>query len=140
MKTCTKCLVLKPTSGFYRNKKNSDGLFGTCKECHREACREWRADHKSNVADWQRRRLYDLAPGEFESMVQDQGGACASCGATDKVLVMDHNHKTGRKRQPICQSCNIKVGALESDKIHLVAIYLERHEQCEHAHETLGEP
>lgn len=40
MKVCKKCNENKNESDFYSCKKNSDGLFGSCKECVKKRVRE----------------------------------------------------------------------------------------------------
>lgn len=40
LKTCSKCLVSQPTTSFNRDKTKRDGLFSSCKECSRAACRD----------------------------------------------------------------------------------------------------
>lgn len=38
-KACTKCLVVKPQSGFYVNRRKADGKASWCKECTKESVR-----------------------------------------------------------------------------------------------------
>lgn len=39
-KVCKHCGRELTLDNFYKNKNCADGLQGTCKECHREACRK----------------------------------------------------------------------------------------------------
>jgi hypothetical protein len=48
-KTCRKCDKTKPTSEFRRNPPCRDGLSSWCAECHREATRRWRAEHREEI-------------------------------------------------------------------------------------------
>lgn len=59
-----------------------------------------------------------------------QAGLCGCCGAEDRKLELDHNHKTGGLRALVCHSCNVSLGYQERNL--LVAqepfkSYLERH-------------
>lgn len=38
MKTCSKCKVTKPLTGFYRDKSRKDGFRNECKQCEAEKC------------------------------------------------------------------------------------------------------
>lgn len=39
-KRCTKCHKVKPLSEYYRDKRATDGLHSSCKECHRQLTRD----------------------------------------------------------------------------------------------------
>lgn len=46
MKTCKKCEQTKALSNFPKNDRYADGYGNWCKECHREANRQWYAANK----------------------------------------------------------------------------------------------
>ena len=56
------------------------------------------------------RRKYGISQEDYEARLRAQGGACAICGATDRKLVVDHNHQTGRVRGILCFNCNLMIG------------------------------
>lgn len=85
MKTCKKCNLQKPLSGFYKCLPNTDGVMSWCKEC--EAARKkaanavnkekrlvvakkWRENNKQKlkeaVASWRERN-----PGRHEQIMQE---------------------------------------------------------------------
>lgn len=76
-----------------------------------------------------RDRRYGLAPGEYDSMYEAQGGRCFICGGSHAKgkLVVDHDHLTGEVRKLLCNHCNTLLGqALESVAILRNAVlYLE---------------
>lgn len=69
------------------------------------------------------RRFYRLSVEEYDSLLEQQGGACAICSrevehfeGDEKVgvrLNVDHDHGTGAVRGLLCTACNSLVGALE---------------------------
>ena len=62
---------------------------------------------------------YGLTLEQYDQMFENQGGVCAICEETnisDRRLVVDHNHKTGKIRGLLCYRCNVRVGFME-DKI-----------------------
>jgi hypothetical protein len=80
---CPRCKRQRDWDEFY-------GLDRVCRLCKRE-------------------RKYDLAPGEFERMLEEQGGECAICGSPGqnaRGLELDHNHYTGKNRGLLCGVCN----------------------------------
>lgn len=69
-------------------------------------------------------REYDLSAPEFERMMAEQDRSCAIC-RTDitgtrqrkgKIYIdvrVDHDHRTGRVRGLLCNTCNVTLGHLE---------------------------
>lgn len=67
---------------------------------------------------------YGLTETSYEKIFDSQQGKCAICGLkSEKVLRVDHNHKTGRIRSLLCDRCNIKLGYYE--------VYKDFHTQAE---------
>lgn len=57
-------------------------------------------------------------------MLEEQNGVCAICRCKEKIinkngkkwlLAIDHNHKTGKIRGLLCNSCNIGLGRFNED-------------------------
>lgn len=62
---------------------------------------------------------YGLSEQDYEAMFTKQGGLCGVCKKppeTGTRFVVDHDHKTGRVRGLLCNTCNTTVGRYESLK------------------------
>lgn len=55
---------------------------------------------------------YGLTVAQYESMMIEQDGKCALCGASGKDLEVDHDHHTGEIRGMLCSKCNMGIGLL----------------------------
>lgn len=53
-------------------------------------------------------KVYGLAPGDYEKLLELQGKRCAICRARPKSkrLAVDHDHATGAVRGLLCSRCN----------------------------------
>jgi hypothetical protein len=69
------------------------------------------------------RRRYGLTQDEYDAIVKK---GCAICGAK---AVLDHNHRTGKVRGPLCDRHNVALGGFDDSLLMLVrvAVYLIRH-------------
>ena len=84
---CTRCKKELPITDFYvsRVNKNKSGYVPYCKECSKEAHKEWISTHKSNAQIYQQRhrskcRLENLCYicGKIECL-PDSGCRCENC-------------------------------------------------------------
>jgi hypothetical protein len=82
-KDCTRCQRWLPAGAFPRNSRLLDGLDSWCKECHVEATKQWRAEHRAELNA--SRRL-----GPFVVV-------CADCGKS-----FEASHRS-QVRCPECQ-------------------------------------
>lgn len=93
-KPCKTCGTTKPLDEFTRSRNTPDGRAYNCREC--------RAAQK-------RDRRYGLSAGEYDAMLEEQGGVCRICKKTclsGQRLSVDHNHTTGEVRALLCRKCN----------------------------------
>ncbi|WP_083975106.1 endonuclease VII domain-containing protein [Kitasatospora mediocidica] len=74
-------------------------------------------------------QTYGLGPGEYESLLKAQGGACAICrGKRRYRLSVDHDHKTDLVRGLLCRMCNERLLTAARDKpdvLRSAAAYLD---------------
>lgn len=68
-----------------------------------------------------RKRIYGLTDSEYVIMLSNQGGHCATCPETER-LVIDHNHRTNEVRGILCDSCNTVLGRVHESRDTLAAM------------------
>lgn len=148
-KICTKCELPKRLDEFFPlyGKSNHNSW---CKQCHTTnniARMKFRRDnepgYREYVRNYARKRRFRIKFGitieDYEKMLAAQGGGCAICHRTDKVIdghlgtpkmfPVDHDHKTGRMRGILCDRCNRGIGLLQ-DSVELIKSalkYLQKH-------------
>lgn len=105
-KTCTKCLVKKPLSGFNRDRSSKDGHRYHCRECtakHRSAYRL--SNRKKELAGQAKRRarLRNRADHEIEYPTKKR---CQVCGETKPAsgFYKNRNNLDGLRND--CKLCN----------------------------------
>ncbi len=70
------------------------------------------------------RRVYGISLQEYNAMFV--GALCSICGSNER-LVLDHCHKTNRKRGVLCSDCNTAIGMMGDNpqRLRWAAEYLE---------------
>lgn len=60
------------------------------------------------------RESYGISLADYDAMKESQQNCCAICGIESsklpKILCVDHDHKTGKVRGLLCDSCNRGLG------------------------------
>jgi len=86
-------------------------------------------DYTPDEAEAQRRRVrkyrFGITNGEYDDMVLAQDNTCACCRNPETKtfkrdgriahLAVDHDHKTGRVRELLCNRCNVVLGFVDDD-------------------------
>jgi Recombination endonuclease VII len=77
--------------------------------------------------DKERARRYGITLEDYRALVKNQGNACAICKRSDRPLVVDHCHVTGKVRRLLCNKCNVGLGCFSDDPslLRAAAAYLE---------------
>lgn len=144
-KTCTKCLEIKESSEFYpRGDKKGCGLRSHCKLCvtskvkedydpikkkeynakYYEITQESQREHSKKFYQMKGKanRLkaeYGITLDDYIKMHEDQHGVCAICKQPERVknrvLTVDHCHKTGKVRGLLCFDCNTALGKFKDN-------------------------
>ena len=103
-------------------RRNHPDIVALCKL-------NWAKNNPDKVKAAYRKYKYGITPEEFQEKVIAQENKCAIC-RKDFISVprVDHNHKTGRVRDLLCQFCNIALSLVE-DPIRLKSAieYLRKH-------------
>lgn len=115
-------------------------------------CRPHYIEYRKNRPEYSRRRrntqlkgLYGITLNEFELRLEQQNNQCEICGCQfiqdSKGLLkasVDHNHKTGKIRGIICNTCNLTLGRVKEDVsiLYKMIQYLEKYESSETLRQT----
>ncbi len=147
LKKCGACKFIKPTSDFYtlRTSEKTGKIWwdSICKECRKVRSGEYQKKNLKKIADRNRlpknreksRKRFLLKKygvGDFQAMMDRQGGNCAICrmpfdGARRPNV--DHDHKSGKTRGLLCVHCNFGLGSFmdNQDVLHAAIAYLAFH-------------
>lgn len=94
-KTCTMCGLLKPTTDYYADKKQSSGLRPNCKACQSKRSKHtydtdpaYRARKLAIAAKYQKGQRRDY---QIRILTIMKRAGCKDCGETDP-LVLDFDH------------------------------------------------
>lgn len=63
---------------------------------------------------------YGISYEQYLGMVKERNGICDICGNSERILSIDHCHKTGKIRGLLCFRCNTALGSLD-DNIDILA-------------------
>ena len=148
-KNCTKCGKVRSLFDFHKNKKHRDGLASQCKYCRSKYKKEYRTQNPDKwnnhlehckitwkVKGWLKRLDRGFGKGAskyYKVKGKEQNGKCAICGKEPKLkLSLDHNHKTGKWRGLLCNSCNLGLGLFQTDNSNELLIkaleYIKKYE------------
>lgn len=121
-KCCPQCGETKELREFGKRARSPSGRHPWCKTC----CRAYGV---SNYDPNKRRakrvqEKYNLTLEEYDELMQLP---CAICGAASEAL--DHDHRSGRVRAPLCRGCNTGLGNFEDypARLEAAAAYLRSH-------------
>ncbi len=124
-KPCTNCLTVKPLSDFHDHAGFRDGKQSWCSTCMNE-------DQKAKGRGRRYKWTYGLTIEQYDKMLEQQGGCCAICGATEpggsnKHFAVDHDHTIKVVRGLLCASCNMGIGQLgdSPERLKQAACYLQ---------------
>jgi len=120
-RTCTVCGEYKLAPEFDLNPSQPKRLRPECRECRKTRARAYYERTKGDRIAAKMLREYGLGAGDYERILESQGGGCAICGAlepggTYQRLVVDHDHATGRVRGLLCGACNTGLGNFRDDR------------------------
>ena len=125
-KWCPDCKAYRPRDAFFRNRSETDGLAGYCREHHTERVVSNVEKHHGSKRNYHLKRRYGITEADFNTMYEAQDGLCLGCGKAEAKHV-DHDHDTGIVRGLLCFNCNQALGNVRDDVEVLLALveYLE---------------
>jgi len=147
MKRCIRCKLEKEYLAFPKSRSRKDGHYPYCRKCNSERyaiasaanpgkyaaqSKQYRKEHPEAMLKADLKRHFGITVEEYKQMIVKQNGLCAICNQPEKNgnrISLDHDHKTGKNRELLCNNCNMGIGRLkESEEILLSAIsYLKKH-------------
>jgi hypothetical protein len=99
MKKCLKCLQIKPINK-YRICRLYKGI---------EQGKYYRAE----CIDCEKKLSQQLRKAKIDA--KEKPSHCECCGKETTILILDHDHTTGKFRGWICRNCNQGIGKLGDD-------------------------
>jgi hypothetical protein len=82
-----------------------------------EYARKYRKDNPDKTRDTNLKSKYGISSKDYELMLEAQGGKCKICNEHQdnlkRILCVDHQHKTGKIRGLLCDTCNKFLGFYE---------------------------
>ncbi len=79
------------------------------------------------------KKRYKLTLDQYNEMYRKQESKCGICGIHEskitKKLNIDHNHKTGKARELLCQKCNVALSYFENFDTKPFLEYLNKHRE-----------
>jgi hypothetical protein len=140
MKICSKCLIEKPNTEFYKGKQAS------CKECDKIRSNKWTNSNKerkkiTNKAWYAKNteRVHEIGLNKYgitieiyQKMLIEQNGTCKICNQHEskfkKKLCVDHCHQTGQVRALLCSACNQMIGLAKEnvETLQAAILFLEQ--------------
>jgi len=103
-----------------------------------EIRKKWYSKNKDYFRNAALKSKYGITLEEYNKMCISQNNKCAICGKSEtfidyktkknRILVVDHNHKTGQIRGLLCNRCNIIIGRIEENQkiLFLINDYLNK--------------
>lgn len=128
---CKKCGQEKQDEEFCKDKAAKSGFKALCRSCNKLKCKSYYESNKHRNKDNNLKRLYKITESEYNQMFTKQGGLCSICSRPEnhmgRALSVDHDHKTGKVRGLLCNSCNRGLGLFldEPERLRKAASYLE---------------
>lgn len=143
IKYCPKCKRTKPIKDFCKNKSTKSGFCCYCKKCSYGFYTAWRlspsgkshikknkkkyyqSEHgKRHQQNYHLKTKYGLSLEQYKQMCINQNHCCLICGIhsskLNRILHVDHSHKTGKVRGLLCNNCNLKLPWFENNKEQLL--------------------
>ena len=124
-KICNICHILKEQSVDFEYNQNDK--FG--RQTTRPSCKSCRVDiNGKSLTTAEKRRMTKIKPKDYELFKCPICGKRSIPGVTCNIVI-DHDHRSGKARAWICDSCNTGIGRFQDDVEILSKIikYIKKH-------------
>jgi len=114
-------------------KKRRRELYRKRIEHYKQRDREHYYKTKERHRELQMAKKYGISVERYREMFDQQNNLCAICGEKEstknKVLSVDHDHKTGKVRSLLCGKCNKALGFIQDNLEVIIKIqdYLNKY-------------
>lgn len=114
-----------------RRAKEHDTVINIERNCYQKH-KDKRATYKKSFIFAKR---YGIKIEDYNKILDNQNGKCAICerhvSDFNRLLAVDHNHKTGKVRGLLCFSCNVAIGNFKDsiDILRKAVKYLEDNDE-----------
>jgi hypothetical protein len=114
-KQCKTCKEPKPLVEFRFNTKGKYSWHeNNCKKCNLERGKERNQQFPRIRKNGILKRKFGITIEDFDALLERQNGKCAICEVPHDLvkygLRVDHDHKTGKVRSLLCDTCNKGLG------------------------------
>lgn len=101
-KTCNKCGLEKPVSGFHRATRNAGGYYHTCKSCRKGIDSEYylTSEKKEKIKEYKKRNLEKMR--EYKANC-----GCCLCKKEFEPVALDFHHKDDNKEFTVANRVSI---------------------------------
>lgn len=117
----------RQSSPDYKKKKREydDQRYNSNKEQIKQKRRVYYHCNREKAKNYLLKRKYNITLNDYLKKWSEQNGKCAICQKGqfpfekmfDRVLVLDHDHKTNQVRGLLCNSCNRALGLLKDNPV-----------------------
>ena len=109
---------------YYREYRRKYRLRNSSQE--RESQKRYRDNNKDKRKNGMLLWRFNITLEEYQVLFEAQGGVCKICNNPEtakknkseelRMLVVDHDHNTGKVRGLLCARCNVQLGHYEKTK------------------------
>jgi hypothetical protein len=90
--------------------------------------KKWLKEHPTYNRVYNLDYLYGFSAEDYQKLVEEYQNRCGICGIELTEPHVDHDHKTGKVRGLLCQTCNLKLDWAWKYREEIQR-YMERHQR-----------
>jgi hypothetical protein len=112
---CVRCREVKKFNEFQKASYKPFGVSSVCKPCSSIREKEYKQRNPERFKDKNLKIAHGISYDDYIMMYVLQEAKCLICKQKFPSLVVDHCHKTGKRRGLLCGNCNIGIGNLQDN-------------------------